>query len=130
MQRCQGQPSTCAIAFFSPGCASLDDELHAAQAALDQSAEEAAPERLGLALADVEPDHLAVAGLVHGVGEHQRLPDDAATVADLLDLGVKPQVRVAALERPLRNASTCSSRPWQIRETSLLEIRSPNDSTT
>jgi hypothetical protein len=38
---------------------------------------------------------------VHAVGEHQRLAHDAATVSDLLDLGVKPQVWVAALERPV-----------------------------
>jgi hypothetical protein len=36
---------------------------------------------------------------VHAVGEHERLPDDAAAVSDLLDLGVKPQVGVAALQR-------------------------------
>ena len=78
-----------------------DDQLHAGEAALDEAAQEAAPERFGLGLADVEADHLAVAGLVHGVGEHQRLADDAAAVADLLDLGVEPQVRVAALERPV-----------------------------
>jgi hypothetical protein len=32
-------------------------------------------------------------------------------VADLLDLGIEPQVRVAALERPDREAWTCSSSP-------------------
>ena len=32
-----------------------DDELHAGQAALDQRAQELAPERLRLGLADVEP---------------------------------------------------------------------------
>ena len=78
-----------------------DDQLHAAEAALDQTAQEAAPEGFGLALADVEADHLTVAGLVHGVGEHQRLWHHAAAVSDLLDLGVQPQVRVTALERPV-----------------------------
>ena len=73
MQRCQGQPSTCADRLLQPGVGVGDDQLHAGQAALDQAAQEAAPERLGLGLADVEADHLAVAGLVHGVGEHQRL---------------------------------------------------------
>jgi hypothetical protein len=67
-----------------------DDELHAGQAPFDERAEEASPERLRLCLADVERDHLSVAGLVYAVGEHERLPDDAAAVADLLDLGVKP----------------------------------------
>src|SRR5262249_46302467 len=78
-----------------------DDQLRAGQAALDQAAQEAAPERFGLALADVEADHLAVARLVYGVGKHERLGDDAATVADLLDLGVQPEIGVAALERPV-----------------------------
>jgi len=36
-----------------------DDELHAGEAALDQAAEEVSPERLCLALAAVEADHLA-----------------------------------------------------------------------
>jgi hypothetical protein len=38
---------------------------------------------------------------VDAVGEHQRLADNAAAVADALDLGVEPQVRVAALQRPV-----------------------------
>src|SRR5215211_2174657 len=76
-----------------------DDQLHAAEAALDQAAQEAAPEGLRLGLADVERDHLAVAGVVHAIGEHQRLAHDAARVAHLLDLRVQPQVRIAALER-------------------------------
>jgi hypothetical protein len=38
---------------------------------------------------------------VHAVSEHQRLPDDAAAVAHLLDLGVEPEIGVAALERPV-----------------------------
>ena len=55
-----------------------DDELHSAQAALDQVAKEAAPEGLGLRLADVEGDHLPIAGLVHPVGEHEALAHDPA----------------------------------------------------
>jgi hypothetical protein len=38
-----------------------DDELHAGEAALDQRAEEVAPEGFALALAAVEADHLASA---------------------------------------------------------------------
>ena len=38
---------------------------------------------------------------MHSVGEYERLADDAATVSDLLDLGIQPQVGVAALERPV-----------------------------
>jgi hypothetical protein len=76
-----------------------DDQLQTAQAALDQAAQEGAPERFRLGLADVERDHLAVAGLVHTVGQHQRFPHDPAAVADLLDLRVQPQIGVAALQR-------------------------------
>ena len=56
---------------------------------------------LGLALADVEADHLPVARLVHAVGEDQALAEDPAAVADLLHLRIQPQVGVGALERPL-----------------------------
>ena len=101
MQRCQGQPSTCAIAFFKPACASETTSSTPVQAALDQAAQEAAPEGLRLRLADVEGDHLPVARLVHAVGEHEALAHDAASVSDLLHLGVQPQVRIAALERPV-----------------------------
>jgi hypothetical protein len=34
------------------------------------------------------------------MGDHQRLVDHPAAVADLLDLGVEEQIRVAALQRP------------------------------
>src|SRR6266849_4814179 len=77
-----------------------DDQLHAGQATLDQAAEEVAPERLRLALAAVEADHLAPTRLVHAVRDHQALAHDAAAVSDLLHLGVEPDVRVTALERP------------------------------
>jgi hypothetical protein len=43
----------------------------------------------------------APAGLVDGVRDHDRLARDAAAVADLLDLGVDEQIRVAALQRAL-----------------------------
>jgi hypothetical protein len=38
---------------------------------------------------------------VHGVGDDDGFALHAAAVADLLDLGVDEQVRVAALQRPL-----------------------------
>jgi hypothetical protein len=78
-----------------------DGKLHADQAARDERPEELAPERLGLGGADVQADDLAPAGLVDGVGDHDALARDAAAVADLLDLGVDEQIRVAALQRPL-----------------------------
>ena len=77
-----------------------DGELDADQAALDEAAEEVGPERLGLGLADIDREDLAPAGLMDAVGDHQRLVDHAAAVADLLDLGVQEQVRVGALQRP------------------------------
>src|SRR4029077_7992909 len=86
---------------LQPGMRVGDDELHPGQAALDQATEEAAPERFRLGLADIEADHLAIAGLVDAVGEHERLAHDTATVANLLDLGIEPQIGVAALERPV-----------------------------
>ena len=85
---------------LQPGVRVADRELDADQAARDQAAEELGPERLGLGLADVDGEDLAPAGLVDAVGDHQRLVDHAAAVADLLDLGVEEQVRVAALQRP------------------------------
>ena len=72
MQRCQAQPSTCADRRLQAGVRVGDRELHADQAALDEAAQEVAPERLGLGLADVEADDLPAAGLVHGVRDHER----------------------------------------------------------
>ena len=99
MQRCQAQPSTLAIAVLEPGVGVRDGELHPGQAARDQAPKEVGPERLGLGLADIDREDLAAAGLVHAMGDDQRLRHDAAAVADLLDLGVEEQIRVAALER-------------------------------
>ena len=78
-----------------------DGQLHADQAARDELAQELAPERLGLGLADVQADDLPPPRLVHGMGDHDALARDAAAVADLLDLRVDEQIRVAALQRPL-----------------------------
>lgn len=69
-----------------------DDKPQTGQAAGAEAAQELDPERLGLDLAEVQADHLAPGGLVDGVGDHQRLGDDAATVANLQMLGVEPQV--------------------------------------
>jgi hypothetical protein len=78
-----------------------DRELDADQPAGDERAQELAPECLGLGLADVETDDLAAARLMDGVRDDNALACDAAAVADLLDLGVDEQIRIAALERPL-----------------------------
>jgi hypothetical protein len=78
-----------------------DAQADAVEAAAAERAQELAPERLGLDLADVEADHLAPARFVHAVGDHDRLGTDVRAVADLLLLGIEPQVRVGALQRPL-----------------------------
>jgi hypothetical protein len=75
-----------------------DDQLPAAEATRDQRAQEAAPERPPRRR---RVRSLAVAGLVHAVGEHERLAHDTARVADLLDLGIEPQVGVAVFKRPV-----------------------------
>jgi hypothetical protein len=65
-----------------------DGELDADQAALDQASEKVGPERLGLGLADIDREDLPSAALMHTMGDHERLVDHPAAVADLLDLGV------------------------------------------
>ena len=78
------------------------DEHDAMQAAAHERAQEAGPQRAALAGADVESQHLALALLVDGDRHDHRHRLDPAALADLLDLGVKPQVRIAVLiEAPL-----------------------------
>src|SRR5829696_4129716 len=74
--------------------------MDANQPAGDQASEELGPERLGLGLADVDGEDLAPPALMHAVGDDERLVDHAAAVADLLDLGIEEQIRIAALQRP------------------------------
>ena len=78
-----------------------DAQPDAGQAAGAQRAQELAPEALGLALADLEAEHLAPARLVDAVGDGQTLLPDAAGLAHALDLAVEPQVRVGALQGAL-----------------------------
>ena len=101
VQRCQGQARTRAIAAFSPSWWSEIAKPHAVPGRAPAGAQELDPEGLGLDLADVDPDHLAAARLVDGVGDDQRLGAHVAAVADLELLGVQPQVGVGALQRPL-----------------------------
>jgi hypothetical protein len=96
VQRCQGQPNTLAIAVVSPVGVG-DHQLHPIQPAGAERPQEAAPERLGLGLPDVQTDHLSPAGLVHAVGDHQRLVAHPTRLADPLHLGVQPQVGIGAL---------------------------------
>jgi hypothetical protein len=67
---------------------------------LTQASEERGPKGLGLGLADVDREDLAAAGLMDAVRDHQRLVDHPTAGADLLDLGIQEQVRIAALQRP------------------------------
>jgi hypothetical protein len=69
-----------------------------------QATQELPPERLGLGLAHVGPQHLTAAALVHAVGDHQRLVAHPTGFADPFDLGVQPQIRIPALQRSLREA--------------------------
>jgi hypothetical protein len=78
-----------------------DDELDTGQAARDERPEELAPERLGLGLADVEAEDLPATRLMDGVSDDDALRHDAAAVPDLLDLGVKEEIREAALQGAL-----------------------------
>ena len=104
--------------------------LHADQAAGDQGPEEIRPERLGLGDADVQPDDLSAPGLVHAVGDDHALALHPATVADLLDLGVEKQIKVAALKRPQAKRLDLLIQPAQIGLTSLRRTRSPRLSTS
>src|SRR4051812_38373557 len=108
-----------------------DRELHADQAAGDQRPEEVAPEALGLGRADVEADDLAPPGLVDGVRDDDALARDAPAGADLLDLGVDEQIRVAALQRPLaERLHLLVEQPRDPTDLALIEIRNPSDSTS
>jgi hypothetical protein len=78
-----------------------DDQLHPSEATADQAAQELAPERLGLGRAHIQADHLPLAAGVHPVGDHQGVVLDPPAGADLLDLGVQPQIWVVAVQRSL-----------------------------
>jgi hypothetical protein len=78
-----------------------DGKAHAVQAARSEAAQELDPEGLRLDLAEVDPDHLAAAARVDGVGDDERLRAHVAARADLELLGVEPEVGKLALERAL-----------------------------
>ena len=83
------------------GVGVADGQLDADQAARDQAAQNVAPERLGLSLADVEADDLAASGLLDTMRDDHALVDDAPAGAALLDLGVDEQVGAPPSARPL-----------------------------
>jgi hypothetical protein len=78
-----------------------DDQLDTFQPASAERSQERPPERFGLGLTDVQTNDLPPSGLVHAVGDHQRLVAHPTGFADPFDLGVQPQIRVGAGQRPL-----------------------------
>ena len=101
MQRCQWAAQHLGDGLLEAGVGVGDASLTPSRPRARKRPQELAPERLGLGLAHVQADDLAAAGLVHAVGDHQRLVAHPARLADPLDLGVQPQVRVGALQGPL-----------------------------
>ena len=59
VQRCQGQPSTLAIAAFRPRWSSETQSLTPSRPRATQLAQEGRPAGLGLRLGDLDADHLA-----------------------------------------------------------------------
>jgi site-specific DNA recombinase len=78
-----------------------DDQLHAAQAALDQTLEEGGPEGLGLGGADVQTDDLAPPLGVAGHGDYRRDRDHPPALALAQVGGVQPEVGPFARQRPV-----------------------------
>jgi hypothetical protein len=120
VQRCHGHASTRAIAALSPLVLVGDRQPHPGQPARVQRAQELDPERARLDLADVQADNLPHAGLVHRIGDDQRLGHDPPAVSDLDLFGVEPQVGVGAVQRPLaKQLDLLIQRPAQRRYTVL-----------
>ena len=101
VQRCQRQPNTLAMAVLRPVWASEMTSWTPSSPRARSDRRNARQNALGLGLADVQADHLAAARLVDAVGDHQGLVAHPAGLADPLHLGVQPQVRVGAVQRPL-----------------------------
>src|SRR5437764_13220913 len=101
VQRCHGQPSTRAIAALSPSWSSetasrtppmprfLRPRRNSTQKAPDSTSPTSRP------ITSRRP------GLVHRIRDDERLGDDPPLVSHLDLLGIEPQVRVRAVERPL-----------------------------
>ena len=82
-----------------------DDQLHAAQAALDQALEEGRPKGLGLRRADVQADDLAVPLGIAGHSDYRRHRHDAAALA-LAQVGrVEPEIGPIAGQRPIQEGA-------------------------
>ena len=85
---------------LQPGVRVADRELNADQAAPRQAVQEADLERFRFGLADIEAEDHAPPDLTDAMGDHRRLVDHPAANGDLLHLGAKKQLQVAALQRP------------------------------
>ena len=105
MQRCQGQPSTLAMAPLRPSCASETQSCTPARPRARRLLRNSRQKAFSLGFADVDADDLAPARLVHAVGDDERLCAHAARFSDALHLGVQPKVRVGALQGALAEAA-------------------------
>jgi hypothetical protein len=76
-----------------------DDELHPAQAAAGEAAQELDPERLGLAVADGHAEHLAPAIGIDADRHDHGDGDDLVVAPDLHVGGVEPDIGPVALDR-------------------------------
>jgi hypothetical protein len=101
-----------------------DDQPHPDQAAAFERGEEAAPEHLVLAVADVEAEDLAAAVGGDPGGDHDRHRHDLGGGVAYVQVGrVEVHVREGGVVQSSgRNAVTTSSRPAQMRDTSDLEM--------
>jgi hypothetical protein len=130
LQGCQGQPSTRAIAFFKPACAS---EMTSCTPLRPRSTNERRSERQN----PPSPPRRRPVRSPRGSrtrARRRRAPAPCARRDRRRGPARPSRPATGTGSGPSsgrwRNASTCSSKPWQIRETSLFEIRSRSDSTT
>lgn len=86
---------------FQPFVGIADHELDALQAALHQTAQKFAPERLALAGAQRQAQDVALARFAHADGDHGRQTDNATVLPYLQVDRIQPDVRVALRQRPV-----------------------------
>ena len=101
----------CQVAPRSPGRGGLqalvvvgDHQLHAAQPAPGQRAQELSPEGLGLRRADRHAQDLTPALVVDGHSHGHRDRDDASGLAHLHISRIQPQIGPVALQRSIEEA--------------------------
>ena len=118
--RCQVAPRVFGDRGFQPFVGVGHDELHAAQAAASQAAQELGPERLGLAVPDRHAAPLPPAVGVDANGNDHGHRHDVVVAPHFDVSGVQPDVGPVALMGRSRKAFTRSSISVQSRETWLL----------